>query len=400
VKDALFGIRVIELATFLAGPFAGSLLADFGAEVIKVERTVTGDEGRTLGATDATRGGKTPWWLSFSRGKKSVTLDLSREPGRDVLRDLVRTADVVIENFRPGTLEKWGVGYDQLSALNPGVVLLRISGYGQTGPYRERPGFDRVAQAFSGAMFLTGEADGPPGRAGISLGDYTSGLWGAFGVMIALRAREQNGGRGQVIDHALYESILPFLADIPDDWVRHGRIRQRSGNRHPKVAPGGCYRSGQGHWYLLSTTSQATYERLMRSLGLEGAITDPQFVTNALRVENRAALDAIIDATMAAHSDDELEAEFDRHDVPYSPVQNIAQLWEHPHVRARGNFTAIDDPILGSVPVARPTPLLSMTPGRIRSTGPAVGEHNQDVYEGLLGYSRERLEELSANGDI
>ena len=399
-KEALSGVRVIELATFLAGPFAGCLMADFGAEVIKVERPITGDEGRTLGATDGTRGGKTPWWLSFSRNKRSVTLNLGTEAGRDVLRDLVRNADVVIENFRPGTLERWGVGYEELSAVNPGLVLLRISGYGQTGPFRGRPGFDRVAQAFSGAMYLTGEADGPPGRAGVSLGDYTSGLWGAFGVLLALRARDVNGGRGQVVDHALYESILPFLADIPDDWLRYGRIRNRSGNKHPKVAPGGCYMSGKGHWYLLSTTSQATYERLMRSLRLEAEMGDPRFATNALRVDNRPALDALIEKAMAAHDDAWLESEFDHNDVPYSPVQNIQQLYEHPHVRERGNFTFIQDPELGGVPVARPTPHLTMTPGQIRTTGPSVGEHNGEVYGGLLGYPDSKLDQLAADGVI
>jgi crotonobetainyl-CoA:carnitine CoA-transferase CaiB-like acyl-CoA transferase len=399
-RPALDGIRVLELATFLAGPFAGCLLSDFGAEVIKVERPGAGDEGRRLGQTPETPPDRTPWWLTFSRNKRSVTLNLASAGGQDVLRDLVAKADVLIENFRPGTLERWGVGPNSLSEINGGLVVLRLSGYGQTGPYAPRPGFDRVAQAFSGAMFLTGEEDRPPGRAGISLVDYTSGLWGAFGVLLALRARDVNGGRGQVIDHALYESVLPFLADIPSDWVRERKIRTRSGNRHPKVAPGGCYLSGEDHWFLISATSDATYRRLMKALGLEKEAEDQRFATNHLRVENREALDDLINRAMARLSDAEIEDAFARNDVAASPVQNIQQVYEHEQVRARGDFTSIDDPILGAIPVARPTPNLVMTPGRIRTSGPAVGQHNSEIYGGLLGYTPDRIHELSSEGII
>jgi succinyl-CoA--D-citramalate CoA-transferase len=218
--------------------------------------------------------------------------------------------------------------------------------------------------------------------------------------MLALRAREVNGGRGQVIDHALYESVLPFLADIPADWVREGRIRTRSGNRHPKVAPGGCYLSGEGHWFLLSATSDASYRRLMAALGLEREATDPRFQTNHLRVQNREALDALIDAAMGRLTDAEVEAAFARHDVAASPVQDVQQVYEHPQVRARGDFVQLDDPLLGPLPVARPTPHLLLTPGRVQASGPAVGEHNRDVYGALLGYSAERLEELQRDGTI
>jgi len=397
---ALGDIRVIELASWLAGPFAGCLLADFGAEVIKVEQPGKGDEGRKLGLPDASDDTRTPGWVTFSRNKKSVSLDLRREEARKIIFDLVEKSDVLIESFRPGTLERWGIGWKDLSEVNPGLVMLRISGFGQEGPLRDKPGFDRVAQAFSGLMYMTGEPDRGPSRCGVSIVDFGSGLWGAFGVMTALHARSNNGGQGQFIDHALYDTILPFLFDVPFDWVRHGKIREREGSRHPTIAPGGAYASGEGHWFMVTATSQAAFEGLMNCLGLTDIVQDERYVSAAFRLENRPILDSRIQGRMRELSDNELIELFDRFQVPYSPVLNMQQLWEHPHVQARGDFVTIDDPVIGQIPTAKPRPQLSMTPGSIRSTGPNLGEHNAEIYGELLGYSAEHLQQLHDAGVV
>jgi succinyl-CoA--D-citramalate CoA-transferase len=397
---ALADIRVIELASWLAGPFAGCLLADFGAEVIKVERPGSGDEGRKLGLLDAADNTRTPAWVTFSRNKKSVTLDLRRDDAQNIIFGMVEKSDVLIESFRPGTLESWGIGWKELSEVNPGLVMLRISGFGQEGPLRDKPGFDRVAQAFSGLMYMTGEPDAGPSRSGVSIGDYGSGLWGAFGVMMALHARSINGGRGQFIDHALYDTILPFLFDVPFDWVRHGKIREREGSRHPTIAPGGAYASREGHWFMVTATSPAAFESLMRCLNMDDIVEDERYASAAFRLENRSMLDTRIQKRMSELSDTELTELFDHYQVPFSPVLNIQQLWEHPHVQEREDFVFIDDPVIGPIPTAKPRPRLSLTPGSIRSTGPAVGEHNTEIYCDLLGYSPERLRELQDSGVI
>jgi crotonobetainyl-CoA:carnitine CoA-transferase CaiB-like acyl-CoA transferase len=397
---ALGDIRVLELASWLAGPFAGCLLADFGAEVIKVEQPGKGDEGRKLGLPDPSDDTRTPGWVTFSRNKKSVSLDLRRDEARKIVFDLVAKSDVLIESFRPGTLEKWGMGWEELSEVNPGLVMLRISGFGQQGPLRNKPGFDRVAQAFSGLMYMTGEPDSGPSRCGVSVVDFGSGLWGAFGVMTALHARSVNGGRGQFIDHALYDTILPFLFDVPFDWVRHGRIREREGSRHPTIAPGGAYASGEGHWFMVTATSRGAFEGLMNSLGLDEIVQDERYGSAAFRLENRPLLDSLIQGRMSELSDTELTELFDKFQVPYSPVLNIQQLWEHPHVQERGDFVTIDDPVIGPIPTAKPRPQLSLTPGSIRTTGPGVGEHNAEIYGGLLGYSVEDLQRLRDAGVV
>ena len=398
--SALGDIRVIELASWLAGPYAGCLLADFGAEVIKVEQPGKGDEGRKLGLPDESDDTRTPGWVTFSRNKKSVSLDLRRDEARQIIFDLVEKSDVLIESFRPGTMEKWGIGWKELSEVNPGLVMLRISGFGQEGPLRNKPGFDRVAQAFSGLMYMTGEPDSGPSRCGVSVVDFGSGLWGAFGVMTALHARSINGGHGQFIDHALYDTVLPFLFDVPFDWVRHGKIREREGSRHPTIAPGGAYASGEGHWFMVTATSLGAFQGLMRSLDLDDILQDERFNEPAFRLENRPLLDGRIQARMSELSDAELVELFDHNEVAYSPVLNMQQLWEHPHIQDRGDFVTIDDPVIGPIPTAKPRPNLSLTPGSIRSTGPNLGEHNADVYGDLLGYSSERLADLHTAGVV
>jgi crotonobetainyl-CoA:carnitine CoA-transferase CaiB-like acyl-CoA transferase len=329
-----------------------------------------------------------------------MTLDLRRNDARKIIFDLVEKSDVLIESFRPGTLEKWGIGWKELSEVNPGLVMLRITGFGQEGPLRDQPGFDRVAQAFSGLMYMTGEPDAGPSRSGVSIVDYGSGLWGAFGVMMALHARSINGGRGQFIDHALYDTILPFLFDVPFDWVRNGKIREREGSRHPTIAPGGAYLSGEGHWFMVTATSPAAFEALMRCLGMDDILEDERYASAAFRLENRSQLDSRIQEQMGRLSDDQLTQLFELHRVPFSPVLNIQQLWEHPHVVERQDFVFIDDPTIGPIPTSKPRPRLSLTPGRIRSTGPAVGQHNADIYCHLLGYPADRLRELQASGVV
>ena len=393
----LAGLRVIELADWVAGPFASSLLGDFGAEVIKIDRPGHVDYSRGLAGGSATDPGRTPSFAVSGRNKKSVTLDIRTEAGRLLFLRLIETSDVLIEAFRPGTLERWGLGWDILKASNNALTLLRISGFGQDGPWRERPGVDRVGQAFSGVTYLTGYPDSPPVRCGLSFVDYATGLWGAFGVVLALYERQRSGyGEGQVIDHALYESVLPMLGDIPLNYRRSGRVAERTGNEIAGTAPGGLYLTSDEKYVQVSVSGTIAFARLATAMDRpdlvsvrETALSDGS--DDGMAPVVQAVADWIRGLTAA-----DVESRLGTSGVTVSRVQSIADLMDHPQVVARGNFEELVDPSFGSLSACAVTPRLSRTPGRIRSPGPAPGADNEEIYQGVLGMSEPELAELRA----
>ncbi|MFB6157272.1 MAG: CaiB/BaiF CoA transferase family protein [Haloferacaceae archaeon] len=395
-RKPLDGVTVVDAGNLVAAPAATNLLADFGADVIKIEHPEYGDGLREL---DPHEDGVPLWWKVTGRNKRSLTLDLSTAEGAAVFKDLVREADVVAENFRPGTMEQWGVGYEDLREVNPGVVMLRISGYGQTGPYRDRPGFGRVAGAFSGMTNLIGEPDGPPMTPGYPLGDGVSGILGAFGAMVALWHREVNGGEGQEVDLALYESLFRMLEFNAIEYDQTGEVRERTGNTHAYVAPSSTYRSADGEWLTMTASTQSIWRRLCRAMDREDLIDDPRFVDNEARVEHSDEVNGIVRDWVAEHTREEVEAAFDEHDVAYSFVYDIEDVFEDEHYRERGSLVRVPDDELGEAVVQNVAPKLSDTPGAVESLGPRQGEHTEEVLR-ELGYDEERIADLDADGVI
>ena len=396
-KLPLDGIRVIDLATFIAGPFTAAILGEFGAEVVKVEQPGLGDPLRKFGSASARGDGYA--WLSEQRNKKSVTLDLRQPEGATLFKRLVAGADILCENFRPGTLEKWGLGPDELKAVNPGLVLVRISGYGQTGPYKDRPGFARIAHAFVGLTHLTGDPGGPPLTPGsTSLADYISGLYGAVGALMALRSREQVGG--QTIDIALYESIFRVLDEMAPLFAATGFVRPRLGLMTSNVCPHGHFECGDGGWVAIACTSDKMWRRMAAVLGRDALGDDPRFATSAQRVENRDEVEAMVTAFTLSLPRDAVVETCNAGGVPTAAVYSIADIFEDPHYRARGTLKDVVEPETGEhVHVPNVLPALSETPGRIESLGPRLGAHNDEVYGGL-GLSAAEIADLRKKGVI
>ena len=395
---ALAGIRVIEIGTFISAPFAATLLADFGADVIKLELPGEGDPMRTLGP--APEGGSSSyWWSAIGRNKRSVALDVRTPEGLELLGRLIEGADVLIENFRPGTLDRWGITRDWLRARRPDLIVARISGYGQDGPWRDVPGFDRNAQAFSGLAYVTGEKETPPQQAGLPLCDFNAALWAAFGTVMALVGRLRHGG-GNEIDLALYETMIPFLKDMPQRYRHMGQVTERTGNTPDYVAPGGAYRTGGGDWIFISGTGDRVYGRLMAAIGRPDMIDAPGFRANRDRVANRARIDAAIDAWLAARSTDAAIAELVAADVPAVKIQSIADLMAHPQVRSRGNFVEVPDHDRGDVCVPAPVPRLERMAADVRWPGQHLGEATTQVLEGELGLDAAAINALRRKGVI
>ncbi|QDQ98402.1 CaiB/BaiF CoA transferase family protein [Tomitella fengzijianii] len=396
---ALDGYRVLELGTLISGPFAGRLLGDMGADVIKVEAPDRPDPLRTWG--NAEQDGHRFFWTVHARNKRSITLDLRGDAGRSVLLDLVEHADVVLENFRPGTLERWGLGYDVLSARNPGIVLARVSGYGQTGPLAGRPGYASVAEAVSGLRHLNGYPDQPPPRLSLSIGDTLAGMFAAQGILAALLAR-QSTGRGQVVDVALTEACLAVQESTIPDYDRGGVVRGPSGTRLDGIAPSNIYRTSDGKWVVIAANQDTLFRRLCGALGRPGLAEDPRFRDHLARGRNQDELDAIIGAwaggrTARAVIDELIDAQ-----VVVGPVNTVAEVVADPQLRARGMFVEHDDARIGeSVLGPGVVPKLSATPGSVRTAGSAEpGRDNDDVYAGLLGYSEEQRAALREEGAI
>jgi succinyl-CoA--D-citramalate CoA-transferase len=392
----LAGIRIIECGVLLAGPFCARLLADFGAEVIKVEPPGEGDPMRTTG--QALENGKSLWWPSIARNKKCITLNLRMPEGQELLRKLVAHADVLVENFRPGTMEEWGLSYDVLRQLNPGLVFTRVSGYGQTGPYRHKPGFAAVAEAFGGLRHLVGFPDRPPCRVGISLGDSLAGLFAALGTLMALYHRDVNGGQGQVVDTALYEAVFAVLEGILTEYERTGFIRTRTGTLLPGFAPSNLYPCRGGQWIVIAANTDGLFRRLCRLMERDELASDPQFATQVVRVQNREAIDAIITVWTADQELSSLLPRLEAATIPAGPVYTIADIVKDPHFQERDMFLTLHDRLLGAIRMPGIIPKLSETPGEARFVGPVLGEHNEEVYGGLLGLSTENIASLTARG--
>lgn len=394
----LTGIRVIETGVLLAGPFCARLLADFGAEVIKIEPPNEGDPMRTTG--QALLDGKSLWWPSISRNKKCVTLNLRVPEGQTILRQLIAGADVLIENFRPGTFEGWGLGYDTLQQINPGLVFVRVSGYGQTGPYRGKPGFAAVAEAFGGLRHLVGFPDRPPCRVGISLGDSLSGMFAALGVLMALYHRDVNGGQGQVVDMALYEAVFALLEGSLTEYEKVGYQRSRTGTLLPGFAPSNLYPCRSGQWIVIAANTDGLFRRLCKLMNREELVDDPRFAHQVVRGQNREAIDEIVAAWTADQDLSTLLAQLESATIPVGPVYAIEDIVKDPHYQARDMLLTLHDRVLGELRMPGVVPKLSDTPGSVRSTGPELGEHNTDVYGNLLGLSAEGIAELAARGII
>ena len=389
----LAGLTVLDLSTIVSGGTATSMLADFGAEVLKIEHPRQGDPLRSWGPFMA---GQSVWWKVMSRNKKSVTLNLSLPKGQRLLADLARRADVLVENFRPGTLEKWEIGPDRLMEINPRLVILRISGFGQTGPYSHRPGFGTVAEAMSGLVAISGFPESSPLVPPIPLADQVSGLVGAMAVLMAIHHRGRSA-RGQVIDVSLYEPLFRLLIPYVTQYAALGIQAQRTGNQFPHAAPRDLYRARDGGWVALSATSQRVFERLARAIGRPELVADPRFRDNAARVEHREALDAILTQWMAARTQGEILAQLEESGAVAGPVYDIPRILRDPHYAARDNVIAAPDPDLGDIRMVGIIPKFSDTPGGVRASGPRLGQHNDEIYREWLGLGEEDLEHLRAD---
>ncbi len=399
-RPALQGVRVIEIGTFLSAPFAATLLADFGAEVLKIELPGEGDPMRTLGSYPP--GGESSyWWSHIGRNKRSIALDVRQPEGREIVGRLLETADVLIENFRPGTLDRWGMTREWLKERRPDLIVIHISGYGQDGPWRDVPGFDRNAQAFSGLVYVTGEKEMPPQQAGLPLCDFNAALWAAFGAVVALlgRLRHKETG-GNEVDLALYETMIPFLKDMPMRYRHEGRVTERTGNTPDYVSPGGAYMTGSGEWIFISGTGDRVFTRLMGVVGRPDMAEDPLFRLNNDRVANRKLLDAEINRWLSQHTTEQVLEAFGQAEVPVAKIQSIADLMEHPQVKARGNFVDVQDHDRGEVCLPAPVPRFSRTRGEIRWPGQRLGESTDEVLKGELKLSDDELAGLRQRGIV
>jgi crotonobetainyl-CoA:carnitine CoA-transferase CaiB-like acyl-CoA transferase len=393
----LDGVRVLDVGTVIGGPGAATRLGDFGADVIKVEHPATGDTIRAFGWR---AGGISLWWKHLSRNKRPITLRLSDERGRDLLLRLAERADILVESFRPGTMERWGLGPDILLERNPRLIVLRISGFGQTGPYAHRPGFGTLAESMSGFVHMNGDPDGPPVLPPVALADEVAGLLGAFAVMVALYHRDARDGRGQVIDQSLFEGLFGITGPVAAAFDRLGLVTGRHGSHLPYVAPRGAYRTADDRWVGVSGTSQSVAERIFGAMGKPELSRDPRFATNEARLTNADALDEIVAEWIGAHSLQEVMTAFEEHEAAASPVYDIQQIATDLQYRARGTLVHLPDDELREVVLPEVQPRLSETPGRVRHPGLPLGAANREVFVDELGLDESELERLRAEGVI
>ncbi len=372
---ALSDLRVVEMGQLLAGPFCGQLLADFGAEVIKLEPPGQGDPMREWGREKAD--GRSLWWPVVARGKRSVTINLREKDGQDLARRLIATADVVIENFRPGTLEKWGMAPEVLMADNPRLIVVRVSGYGQDGPYASRPGYGAIGEAMGGLRAVIGEPDRPPARAGISIGDTLAATFACVGTLVALHARE-NTGRGQVVDAALYEAVLGVMESLIPEYTVSGYVRPRTGSILPNVAPANAYPTADGE-HLISGNQDTVFKRLAEAMGRPELADDERYATHNARGANQAELDDLIAEWSKGLTSAELEDLLNRHSVPNGKIYTAPDMLADAHFAARKAIVTVAHPQLGDFPMQNVVPKLSDTPGEVRWVGPELGEHTDEV---------------------
>jgi len=395
-QGPLADLVVIELGTLIAGPFCGQILADFGAEVIKIEDPGTGDPMRQWGRSLPQ--GLSPWWPVIGRGKKSVTLNLRAPEGQAIARDLILKADILIENFRPGTMEKWGLGYEALAAANPGLIMARVSGFGQTGPYAARAGYGLIGEAMGGLRAITGEPDRPPARAGVSIGDSLAATHAVMGVLMALHARERTG-RGQVIDAAIYESVLAMMENMVTEYDITGYVRERSGAVLPGIAPSNVYPTSDG-MALIGGNGDTVFARLCECMGEPALKDDPRYASHAARGVNQAELDQRIAAWTKGFTSAELLARLEEFGVPCGRVFRAPDMLADPQYAAREAIVEVDHPVFGKIRMQNVFPKLSETPGAVNWPGPELGEHTAAVLGEKLGLGADRLATLAAAGVV
>jgi formyl-CoA transferase len=388
----LSDLRVIEMGTLLAGPFCGQLLGDLGAEIIKVEPPGQGDPMRVWGRQK--QGESSLWWPVVGRNKKAITLDLRQAEGQQVLKDLVAKSDFLVENFRPGTLEKWGLGWEQLSAVNPRLIMVRVSGYGQTGPYAPRAGFGAIGEAMGGLRYVVGDPSTPPSRVGISIGDSLAATFACIGALSALNYRERTG-RGQVIDSAIYEAVLGMMESLITEYDKTGYIRERTGAILPNVAPSNVYPTSDG-LVLIAANQDTVFRRLCEAMGRDELAFDARYDNHQSRGTNQKELDELIGRWTASQTTREILELMDRQGVPAGQIYRAPEMLEDPHFIARDAIVTVDHPQFGKLRMQNVAPRLSETPGGIRAPSPALGQHNDAIYLELLGMPRERYERLKA----
>ena len=387
----LKGLKVLEMGQLLAGPFCGSLLAGFGAEVIKIEKTKTGDPLRVWRKLHK---GTSLWWLSMARNKKSVTLDMNSEKGQEIARKLAAKVDIVVENFKPGTMEKWGMGYEDLKAVNPGVIMVRVSGYGQTGPYAKRPGYANVAEGVGGIRYTSGYPDRPPVRAGISLGDTLAGLHAALGALTAVYHRDVNGGSGQIVDVAIYEAIFNMMESTLAEYDKLGHIRERSGAKLEGIVPTSTYPTKDNKFIIIGGNGDSIYKRLMNVCGRPDLAEDLRLEDNAGRVKYEEMIDEAIIEWTTSHDYEFLYEKLVEAQVPAGPVYSIADIVKDEQYNARGIFEEVEIEKGDTVKIPAVLPKLTETPGGTDWIGPELGEHNEEIFGEMLGMSESEIEKL------
>lgn len=383
----LVGVKVIDISSFLAAPKSAMFLADFGADVIKVEQPGRGDEMRYWGRN---KSGVGLYFKVVNRGKRTVTADYRTPLGVEIVKRLVKDADILVENYRPGTLEKWGIGPDVLQAINPKLIVIRVSAFGQTGPYRRRPGFGTLAEAFAGFAHINGEAKGPPLLPGFGLADSTTGLMAAFLALAAL-TEQRRTGKGQIIDLAIYETLLTLLGPQVIDFDQLGEVQGRNGSRLPFTAPRNTYRTRDGKWVSIAGSAQSTFERMCKALEVPHLPSDPRFLDNRVRLQHAKELDDALQTAIERFDLPEVMSRFEQAEAAVAPVNDTALIFADPQVQARENIIAVDDEELGPVRMQNVVGRFSRTPGRIRHAGPAVGRYNREILVEQLGFSESEL---------
>lgn len=389
----LKGLKVLEMGQLLAGPFCASMLAGFGAEVIKIEKPKTGDPLRVWRKLHK---GTSLWWLSMGRNKKSITLDMTNSRGQEIAKKLAAKVDIVLENFKPGTMEKWGMGYEDLKRINPKIIMVRVSGWGQTGPYSSRPGYANVAEGVGGMRYTTGYPDRPPVRTGTSIGDTLAGLHAALGALTAVYHRDVNGGAGQVVDVAIYESIFNMMESTLAEYDKLGVVRERSGAKLEGIVPTSTYPTRDGRFIIIGGNGDSIYRRLMNAVGRPDLAEHPEMQNNAGRVEHEAEIDRAITDWTLTKTYDEAYAEILKAEVPTGPVYSIADIVKDEQYNARGLFEEVEIEPDDTVKIPAVLPKLSETPGGTDWIGPKLGEHNDEIYRDFLGMSDAEIEDLKA----
>ncbi|MFC5382581.1 CaiB/BaiF CoA transferase family protein [Aquipuribacter nitratireducens] len=393
----LSDVRVVELGQLLAGPFCGQLLGDFGADVIKVEDPGRGDPMREWGREKPH--GKSLWWPVVARNKRSVTCDLRTPEGQDLVRRLVAGADVLLENFRPGTLERWGLSPESLWEVNPRLVVTRVTGFGQSGPYSPRAGYGSIGEAMGGLRHVTGDPDAPPARTGISIGDSLAATFACVGTLVALHHRDRTG-RGQVVDSAIYEAVLAMMESLLPEWEVAGYQRERTGTTLPNVAPSNVYPTADGEMVLVAANQDTVFARLATVMERPDLATDPRYATHGARGQNAEELDGLIARWTATVPADDLLARLEAGGVPAGRIYQAKDMLADPHFAARQSVVRLAHPDFGELPMQNVFPRLSATPGRVRAVGPALGEHTDEVYRDLLGLDDAELARLRGAGIV